>query len=73
MIYLLVSVIVLGGLVYMLTRMSNNQTDEAYSEIMQKFDDLKVSEFTLDLGSGKLTYKLRDEGTDQKHSYDKNA
>ncbi|MBR1383190.1 MAG: ATP-dependent zinc metalloprotease FtsH [Ruminococcus sp.] len=53
----------------MLTSMSSNNTDEQYSEIMQKFDSLQVSEFTLDLGSGKLTYKLRDDGADEKHSY----
>ena len=69
LIYLLVAVLVLGGLVYMLTSMSSNNTDEQYSEIMQKFDSLQVSEFTLDLGSGKLTYKLRDDGADEKHSY----
>lgn len=69
LIYLLVAVLVLGGLVYMLTSMSSNNTDEQYSEIMQKFDSLQVSEFTLDLGSGKLTYKLRDDSADEKHSY----
>ena len=53
----------------MLTSMSSNKTDASYSEIMQKFDSLQVSEFTLDLGSGKLSYKLRDESADTKHSY----
>lgn len=67
LIYLLVSVLVLGVLVYMLTSMSKNKTDKAYSEIMQEFDSLQVSDFTLDLGSGKLTYKLRN--SEEKHSY----
>ncbi|MGN0622909.1 MAG: ATP-dependent zinc metalloprotease FtsH, partial [Oscillospiraceae bacterium] len=66
-IYLLVSVIVLGGLVYMLTSMSSNKSDKQYSEIMQSFDNLEVSEFELDLGSGKLIYKLRD--SDEKMNY----
>ena len=69
LIYLLVSALVLGGLVYMLTSMSKNKTDEKYSDIMQKFDSLQVSDFTLDLGSGKMSYKLRDEPADTKHSY----
>ena len=69
LIYLLVSALVLGGLVYMLTSMSKNKTDESYSDIMQKFDSLQVSEFTLDLGSGKMTYRLRDDAADTKHSY----
>lgn len=66
-IYLLVSVVVLGGLVYMLTSMSNNKSDKKYSEIMQSFDNLEVSEFELDLGSGKLVYKLRD--SDERMNY----
>ena len=69
LIYLLVSALVLGGLVYMLTSMSKNKTDESYSDIMQKFDSLQVSEFTLDLGSGKMTYRLRDDAADTRHSY----
>ena len=68
-VYLLVSVIVLGGLVYMLTSMSSNKTDEAYSEIMQKFDALEVAEFKLDLGSGKMTYRLRNDSADQVRNY----
>lgn len=51
----------------MLTTMSANKTDKQYSEIMQSFDKLEVSEFELDLGSGKLVYKLR--GSDEKINY----
>ena len=63
LIYLLVSVLVLGVLVYMLTSMSKNKTDKAYSEIMQEFDSLQVSDFTLDLGSGKLPIASRTAST----------
>ncbi len=58
-IYLIVSVVVLGGLVYMLTTMSSNKSDKKYSEVMRYFDQLEVSYFELDLGSGKLVYQLR--------------
>lgn len=58
--YLLISVAIIGTLVYFLTSMSNNRTDTEYSEIMGYFDRLEVSEFTLDLGSGELKYKLKD-------------
>ena len=51
----------------MLTSMSSNKSDKQYSEIMQSFDNLEVSEFELDLGSGKLIYKLRD--SDEKMNY----
>ena len=59
-VYLLVSVAIIGGLVYMLTSMSSNNSDTPYSEVMQYFDNLQVSEFELDLGSGKMKYKLKD-------------
>lgn len=40
--------------------MSNNNTSTKYSEIMGYFDKLEISEFELDLGSGKMKYKLKD-------------
>ena len=69
LVYLLVSALVLGGLVYMLTKMSSNNSDITYSEFIGYFDDLEVSEFSLDLGSGKMTYKLNTESDDEKHNY----
>lgn len=60
MVYLLVSLVIIGGLVYFLTSMSSNNTSTKYSEIMGYFDKLEVSEFELDLGSGKMKYKLKD-------------
>lgn len=60
LIYLLVSVVIIGGLVYFLTSMSSNNTSTKYSEIMGHFDNLEISEFELDLGSGKMKYKLKD-------------
>lgn len=56
----MVSVVIIGGLVYFLTSMSSNNTSTKYSEIMGHFDNLEVSEFELDLGSGKMKYKLKD-------------
>ncbi len=70
MIYFLVSVLVVGGIVFMLTNMSKNSKDMKYSELMKEFDDLNVSEFTLDLGSGELKYKLKHEDKDKAmHNY----
>lgn len=60
LVYLLVSLVIIGGLVYFLTSMSNNNTSTKYSEIMGYFDKLEISEFELDLGSGKMKYKLKD-------------
>lgn len=67
LIYLLVSVAVICGLVYMLTSMSTKSSDKKYSEIMEQFDSLNVSQFELDLGSGQLKYKLK--GEDKVYSY----
>ena len=67
LIYLLVSVAIICGLVYMLTSMSTKSSDKKYSEIMEQFDSLNVSQFELDLGSGHLKYKLK--GEDKVYSY----
>lgn len=67
LIYLLVSVATICGLVYMLTSMSTKSSDKKYSEIMEQFDSLNVSQFELDLGSGQLKYKLK--GEDKVYSY----
>ena len=67
LIYLLVSVAIICGLVYMLTSMSTKSSDKKYSEIMEQFDILNVSQFELDLGSGQLKYKLK--GEDKVYSY----
>ena len=67
LIYLLVSVAIICGLVYMLTSMSTKSSDKKYSEIMEQFDSQNVSQFELDLGSGQLKYKLK--GEDKVYSY----
>ncbi len=61
LIYLLISAVIIFGLVYMLSSMSTAKDEVPYSEIIRHFDNLEVSEFELDLGSGKMTYKLKGE------------
>ncbi|MBR2305581.1 MAG: AAA family ATPase, partial [Ruminococcus sp.] len=54
----------------MLTNMSSGNSDKKYSEIMNSFDNLEVSKFELDLGSGQLKYELNtDEEEGKAHSY----
>lgn len=54
----------------MLMNMSSSSDKSKYSEVMEHFDNLEVSEFSLDLGSGELKYKLRGESKDtEKHVY----
>ncbi len=69
LIYLLVSVAIIFGLVYMLTSLSSGSSDKKYSEVMSQFDNLEVSEFELDLGSGQLKYKLNTDDSDKTYTY----
>ena len=69
LLYLVVSVAIIFGLVFMLTNMSGGNSDKDYSEIMSHFDKLEVSEFELDLGSGQLKYKLNTDDSEQVNSY----
>ncbi len=49
---------------------SMNRTDTKYSEIVELFTTDQVAEFSLNLGSGKLLYRLKSEsGTAMTHSY----
>ena len=68
LIYLLVTALVISGLVYVFQRMSRAENSMDLSQVMQYFDDLKVSEFTLDLGTGSLQMKV--EGEEQEISYE---
>ncbi|WP_295130641.1 ATP-dependent zinc metalloprotease FtsH [Ruminococcus sp.] len=61
LIYLVVSICIITGLVYMLMRMSSKTDEVQYSEVMGHFDRLEVAEFQLDLGSGELKYKLKED------------
>lgn len=68
LIYLLVCVAVITGLVYMLSSLTSKSDEKQYSEVMSQFDNLNVSYFELDLGSGELVYKLKDD-KDKEYKY----
>ena len=48
--------------------LASNQHTTKYSDIMAYFDDYQVTEYTLDLGSGELKYKLF--GDEKTHTYE---
>lgn len=58
--------LIIFGLLYALGNLTGSNTDTKYSTIMEHFDNLEISEYELDLGSGKLSYKLKSEGKDGK-------
>lgn len=69
-IYLLIIGILVGGLIIILnsiTPYSQQSTKPTYSDVLNEFDSLNVSEFTLDLGSGMLEYTLKSDG--KTHTY----
>ncbi len=65
--YILFAVIIIAVMVIGFSTLSSTVDDPSYSEVIGYFDDLRVSEFKFNLGSGKLEYKL--DGTDETHIY----
>lgn len=69
LIYLLVSAAVIFGLVFLLNNITGtNNSNVKYSEVLSYFDELEVSEFELDLGSGELNYTLKSDDTSRLRS-----
>ncbi len=59
-IYFLIIILLIFGLVSLLNMSgSGGGASVAYSDVISEFDELNVSEFSLDLGSGELIYKLK--------------
>lgn len=62
--YFLVSAAVIFGLVFLLNGVTRSPSEDVkYSKILEYFNDLEVSSFELDLGSGELSYTLKDDNT----------
>lgn len=60
MIYLLIVGLIIFGIIWLLSSLTKTDDKIDYSELMAKFDNLEVTEFEFDLGSGELTYKTKD-------------
>ncbi|MCQ2478462.1 MAG: ATP-dependent zinc metalloprotease FtsH [Clostridia bacterium] len=61
----MIAVIFIGAF-FTVSRLSSNNVNKKYYEIVQLIEDNKVSEFELNLYSGELTYKLRSDGINAK-------
>ena len=59
LIYILIIVFLVIGLITILNSVTPRAETESYSSVMEHFDKLEVSGYTLDLNSGELRYKLR--------------
>ncbi len=65
--YLLVAAALIFLIAYMLPKLSKPNQEYEYTEIMSHFDDLNVSFYTLDLGTGELELELKD-GTEMEYT-----
>ena len=65
LIYVGIAIAIMLTLVLLLQKSASMPNEKQYSEIIKYFDDYKVSDFTLDLGSGQLTLN-KVEGVDKK-------
>ena len=65
LIYIAIVIFLIIGLISVLRSLTPKTYAEKYSEIMKHFDNLEVSEYTLDLNSGKLTYKLNSDNVER--------
>lgn len=71
-IYFLIIILLIVGVVSVLSLAGGNSrgTAKRYSEVIAEFDNLNVSAYELDLGSGALRYQLKSEGDSGKvYSY----
>ena len=66
--YLLIVGIAVFSLVYISSRLNQNNDKTAYTEIIGYFDNYRVSYYELDLGTGDLTYKLDNEDTEKHYN-----
>lgn len=62
-IYIVIAVLLVWAVSVIIKNNSeNNYKSVKYSDVIQEFDNFNVSEYELDLGTGKLLYKLKDTG-----------
>lgn len=65
LIYIVIIIFLIVGLISLLRSLTPRVAVESYSSVMEHFDNLEVSAFTLDLNSGKLVYKLRSDNVER--------
>lgn len=65
LIYIVIVIFLIVGLISVLRSLTRRTSIESYSSVMEHFDNLEVSSYTLDLNSGRLIYKLRGENAER--------
>lgn len=68
--YVIIALIFIVAIWVLLPSLTSNEHQIKYSDIMAYFDEYQVTEYTLDLGTGELKYKLEGEEKDKWHTYE---
>ena len=58
--YLLIILIAVGCIYFIGSKLAKNSDKTNYNEVMEQFDNYEVCYYELDLGTGDLTYALRE-------------
>ena len=66
--YVIIALVFIVAIWVLLPSLTSNQHTTKYSDILAYFDEYKVTEYTLDLGTGELKYML--EGEEKTHTYE---
>ena len=56
--YVIIALIFIVAIWLLMPQLASSKHTLQYSDVMAYFDEYKVTEYTLDLGSGELKYKL---------------
>lgn len=67
LIYIAIVIFLIIGLISILRSMTRRVPVESYSKVMEYFDNLEVSSYTLDLNSGELIYKLKSDNIERRY------
>lgn len=65
--YAAVAAILIIAIMFIFPKLLSSGEKKEYSEIIKNFDEYKVCEYTLDLGTGELVYKLIDDDKEYKY------
>ncbi len=65
--YALIAVVLVVSVALLMPYLSGDSKAVEYSEVIARFDNLEVTEYTLDLGTGELKYQIK--GSDKTEKY----
>ena len=65
--YAAVAAILIIAIMFIFPKLLSSGEKKEYSEVIKNFDEYKVCEYTLDLGTGELVYKLIDDDKEYKY------